>query len=954
MIGSLKTRIAGGTAKKMGAAFGAVCLAGMLGLPGVAFADQGALQAATPTSGSTALREQSDVQATYTVAVRAIKQGQENAEENLSMMRVSLYSQAYVERYSDTQYAVTFYFRDAEVMGQTVYCESLGEASYLKEGSDSLVPAERDEYDPLTHTKSVTVTVSDLSKPIPVNVKMGTADMYLDLSSMVEGQAPVFPQIKLAEGIFKGEILGVIGGTGSDSPSECATLSNGDVVVVGSTTSTNQDFAGHSNNKRAAFIALTTSDGDLLSANALEGAALSGLSSVSAAEDDSFFVAGYYQNDSAPSGDFEGLNGVDAPGRDAFVAKYDSQGKRLWARSISSSFTEQFEKVIATSDGGCVASAEVMFNQGKEYDGNIDSSMPGMVNAVVVKYDKDGNKQWDVAVGCKGITDPQGGLALKADGSYLLMVERTASNGFFEGAPFYGEGVDGETRFVDFELGAVSISKDGEASLIGAYGGNLNDSMNSVIATSDGGFAFVGYTESSTQTFAGHTGSGDAGYLVKCSADGSVEWVSMLESSGDSSLNSVVETQDGYVAVGSAEGDDGDFESLSKGGSDAVVATFDKQGGRTSLRTFGGTKDDGASQVALCDDDVLVLVDSNSTDVHLKGINRGSYDAVMLKTSLEDAQEELADRMAAAVFMQQVDRLTDVDPLNDAEVVQAARAAYESLSADAKSFVASTSLDTLAASEAAVAEADLAFASVKFGDERLVYTGLPHEASVTVVSKNGSTLKRGKDYELAYSNNVDAGTATVTVTGKGAYGGTVSASFAIERAKVATPSGKTLTYTGKQQVGVAAGDGYALSGNTATSGGSYTAVATLDKNHQWNDGATAAKKIAWKISAAEQTVKAKAKTATLAANKKTKKLAKNKKIAATVVKKGVSAKTAVSYSKVKANKKAQFFTVSKNGRITVKKGLAKGVYKLTLRATAKATANYQKAAKTFVVTIKVK
>ena len=59
-----------------------------------------------------------------------------------------------------------------------------------------------------------------------------------------------------------------------------------------------------------------------------------------------------------------------------------------------------------------------------------------------------------------------------------------------------------------------------------------------------------------------------------------------------------------------------------------------------------------------------------------------------------------------------------------------------------------------------------------------VYTGSAIEPDVTV--KDGeTTLTLGTDYEVAYSNNVNAGTATVTITGKGNYSGETAATFTI-------------------------------------------------------------------------------------------------------------------------------------------------------------------------------
>ena len=61
------------------------------------------------------------------------------------------------------------------------------------------------------------------------------------------------------------------------------------------------------------------------------------------------------------------------------------------------------------------------------------------------------------------------------------------------------------------------------------------------------------------------------------------------------------------------------------------------------------------------------------------------------------------------------------------------------------------------------------------------YTGSAKKPNVTV--KDGeTTLTEGVDYTVSYTNNVNAGTATVTVTGKGNYTGSVSKNFTINKA----------------------------------------------------------------------------------------------------------------------------------------------------------------------------
>ena len=58
------------------------------------------------------------------------------------------------------------------------------------------------------------------------------------------------------------------------------------------------------------------------------------------------------------------------------------------------------------------------------------------------------------------------------------------------------------------------------------------------------------------------------------------------------------------------------------------------------------------------------------------------------------------------------------------------------------------------------------------------YTGAPIEP-VPTVAYEGAQLTLGEEYTVSYSNNVDVGTATVTITGKGDYTGTKVTTFEI-------------------------------------------------------------------------------------------------------------------------------------------------------------------------------
>ena len=78
-----------------------------------------------------------------------------------------------------------------------------------------------------------------------------------------------------------------------------------------------------------------------------------------------------------------------------------------------------------------------------------------------------------------------------------------------------------------------------------------------------------------------------------------------------------------------------------------------------------------------------------------------------------------------------------------------------------------------------VAYKDLSKCTATLNSTSYVYDGKAKTPSVTV--KDGQkTLTNGTDYTVSYSSNVNAGTATVTITGKGNYKNSKSLTFKIE------------------------------------------------------------------------------------------------------------------------------------------------------------------------------
>ena len=108
------------------------------------------------------------------------------------------------------------------------------------------------------------------------------------------------------------------------------------------------------------------------------------------------------------------------------------------------------------------------------------------------------------------------------------------------------------------------------------------------------------------------------------------------------------------------------------------------------------------------------------------------------------------------------------------------------------------------------------------------YTGKAIKQTPTV-KLGKKTLKAGTDYTVSFKNNKAVGTATVTVTGKGAYTGSVKATFKILPKKttlktVISPKTRQLKATYSKVSGVT---GYQVTYSTSSK---FTKAATKSVN----------------------------------------------------------------------------------------------------------------------------
>ena len=128
--------------------------------------------------------------------------------------------------------------------------------------------------------------------------------------------------------------------------------------------------------------------------------------------------------------------------------------------------------------------------------------------------------------------------------------------------------------------------------------------------------------------------------------------------------------------------------------------------------------------------------------------------------------------------------------------------------------------------------------------EDTTYNGKEQKQPVTIKdNKTGKTLEPDKDYTVEYTSAVDAGTVTVTITGKGNYQGTFTRKYKINPAEVVITTGSaSKAYDGKALTNAEASIEGLVNGETATvtATGSQTEIGSSENTYDIDWGKTKA------------------------------------------------------------------------------------------------------------------
>jgi len=294
---------------------------------------------------------------------------------------------------------------------------------------------------------------------------------------------------------------------------------------------------------------------------------------------------------------------------DAIIVKYSSDGTLEWNKNFGGSDEDRFISVTLASGGGYVVA-------GYSYstNGDLTGLNKGNYDAIIAKYSSTGTLEWNKNFGGSD-SDGFNSIAPTPDGGYIAAGWSSSTNGDLTGL-----------NNGNLDAIIVKFSANGALEWAKNFGGSEYDSFNSVALTPDGGYIVAGCSYSTDGDLAGLDMNEMDAIIIKYNSNGTLEWSKKFGGKGYDGFNSVAVTPDGYVAVGS----DSSKGFVIKG--DAIIVKYNFDGVIQWNKKFGGSGYDGFESVAVTlDGGYIVAGYSNSTNGRLARLNKGWYDAIIVK-----------------------------------------------------------------------------------------------------------------------------------------------------------------------------------------------------------------------------------------------------------------------------------------------------------------------------------
>ena len=186
-----------------------------------------------------------------------------------------------------------------------------------------------------------------------------------------------------------------------------------------------------------------------------------------------------------------------------------------------------------------------------------------------------------------------------------------------------------------FDFWVLKFSADDSLLWSKTFGGSDDERGADLIATNDGGFALFGYSKSSDGDVTENNGDQDF-WIIKITANGEISWQKSFGFSGTDTGYAITETNDnGFLLTGvldvSASGGQGNKSVQKHAGGDVWAIKLDALGNKQWQNYYGGTFTDTSFGITKTNDNgFIICASSDSNDFNISN-NKGQYDFWILK-----------------------------------------------------------------------------------------------------------------------------------------------------------------------------------------------------------------------------------------------------------------------------------------------------------------------------------
>ncbi|WP_158546075.1 GEVED domain-containing protein [Adhaeribacter pallidiroseus] len=354
------------------------------------------------------------------------------------------------------------------------------------------------------------------------------------------------------------------------------------------------------------------------------GSGSEGLAETIKTTDGGYLLAGY--SGSGVSGD---KSQASRGSNDYWVLKTDALGNKIWDQRYGGTGQDYLNRVIQTQDGGYLlaGSSESGLSRDKS------QSSRGNRDYWIVKISGSGAKQWDKRYGGSGYDELKKVMQLST-GEYLL--------GGYSDSPAGGDKSQDSQGGLDYWL--VKINSAGGKIWDQRYGGNMADSLENFILTSDNGFLLGGASLSGQSGDKSQASQGGEDFwLVRTDKDGKKLWDKRYGGSRADHLYSIssLPNAEFLIAGCSVSGNDGDKSQSSQGGKDFWLLKLNNNGAKIWDKRLGGTGDDELRSVVRTSDGGFLLTGKSASGAtgDKSQNNQGGTDYWVVKTTADGTKQ---------------------------------------------------------------------------------------------------------------------------------------------------------------------------------------------------------------------------------------------------------------------------------------------------------------------------